>query len=121
MTPSCDRAGGPRQRGAQGDCRWSFYFAAVRHGEVARVLDPCGRQLVRIFLGYSCIGPVNSRVPSPLPGAEIDRPNWEGRMYVIALLKGYPNTAIIIFYVLASTIFALVMYRYHRSQIDLDH
>jgi hypothetical protein len=40
-------------------------------------------------------------------------------MFVIALLKGYPNTAIIIFYVLASTISALVMYRYHRSQIDL--
>jgi hypothetical protein len=87
----------------------------------ACISSPGGRQLVRIFLGWSYIGPVNSRVPSPLPGVEIDRPNWEGRMFVIALLKGYPNTAIIIFYVLASTIFALVMYRYHRSQIDLDH
>jgi hypothetical protein len=37
-------------------------------------------------------------------------------MFTLALLKGYPNTAMIIFYVLAATIFALVMYRYHRSQ-----
>jgi hypothetical protein len=41
-------------------------------------------------------------------------------MFALALLKGYPNAAIVIFYVLASAIFALVMYRYHRSQIDLD-
>jgi hypothetical protein len=31
--------------------------------------------------------------------------------------RPYPNTAIIIFYVLGSAIVALVMYRYHRSQI----
>jgi hypothetical protein len=38
-------------------------------------------------------------------------------MSALALLKGYPNTAMIIFYLLACAIFALVMYRYHRSQI----
>ena len=37
-------------------------------------------------------------------------------MFALALLKAYPNTTIIIFYVLAATIFALVMYRFHRSQ-----
>jgi hypothetical protein len=38
-------------------------------------------------------------------------------MFALALLKGYPNTAIIIVYVLGSAIVALVMYRHHRSQI----
>jgi hypothetical protein len=37
-------------------------------------------------------------------------------MSTLALLKGYPNTAMIIFYVLAAAIFAVVMYRYHRGQ-----
>jgi hypothetical protein len=38
-------------------------------------------------------------------------------MFGLDLLKGYPNTAIIIFYVLASAIIAVIMYRYHRNQI----
>ena len=38
-------------------------------------------------------------------------------MVALALLKGYPNTTIIIFYVLASAISVLAMYRYHRSQM----
>ena len=54
-----------------------------------------------------------------LPGVEIDTPNWEGRMVALALLKGYPNTTIIIFYVIASAISVLAMYRYHRSQRTL--
>jgi hypothetical protein len=53
----------------------------------------------------------------PLPGVEIDTPNSEGRMFALALLKGYPNTTIIVLYVVASAIFVLAMYRYHRSQI----
>jgi hypothetical protein len=38
-------------------------------------------------------------------------------MFALALLKGYPNTTIIIFYVLVSAISVLAMYRYHRSQM----
>jgi hypothetical protein len=38
-------------------------------------------------------------------------------MFALALLRGYPNTTIIIFYVLASAISVLAMYRYHRSQM----
>jgi hypothetical protein len=64
-------------------------------------------------------GAAISRVQSPLPGVEIDTPNWEGRMVALALLKGYPNTTIIIFYVIASAIFVLAMYRYYRSQRTL--
>jgi hypothetical protein len=52
-----------------------------------------------------------------LAGSGDRHTNWEGRMFALALLKGYPNTTIIIFYVLASAIFVLAMYRYHRSQI----
>lgn len=40
-------------------------------------------------------------------------------MVALALLKGYPNTTIIIFYVIASAIFVLAMYRYYRSQRTL--
>ena len=35
---------------------------------------------------------------------------------MFAFLEGHPNTAIINFYVLASAIFALAIYRYHRTQ-----
>ena len=52
-----------------------------------------------------------------LAGSGDRHTNWEGRMFALALLKGYPNTTIIIFYVLASAIFVLAMYRYHRSQM----
>jgi hypothetical protein len=38
-------------------------------------------------------------------------------MFALALLKGYPNTTIIIFYVLAPAISVLAMYRYDRSQM----
>jgi hypothetical protein len=38
-------------------------------------------------------------------------------MFALALLKGYPNTTIIIFYVLVSAISVLAMYRYHQSQM----
>jgi hypothetical protein len=37
-------------------------------------------------------------------------------MFALALLKAYPNTSIIIVYVLDTAIVALVMYRHHRSQ-----
>jgi hypothetical protein len=74
--------------------RWSFYFPA-RTGQL-----PCTISLAE---------------------SGDRQTNLEGRMFALALLKGYPNAAIIIFYVLASAIFALIMYRYHRSQIDLDH
>jgi hypothetical protein len=56
-----------------------------------------------------------SRVPCSSPGVEIRHTKLGGRM--LALLKGYPNTTIIIFYVLASAISVLAMYRYHRSQM----
>jgi hypothetical protein len=62
------------------------------------------------------IGLVNFGVPSFLPGVEIDVPDGEGRMFALALLKAYPNTSIIIVYVLGTAIVALVMYRHHRSQ-----
>jgi hypothetical protein len=52
-----------------------------------------------------------------LAGSGDRHTNWEGRMFALALLKGYPNTTIIIFYVLASAIFVLAMYWYHRSQM----
>jgi hypothetical protein len=58
-----------------------------------------------------------SGVPSPLAWCGEDTPNGKGRMFALALLKGYPNTTIIIFYVLVSAISVLAMYRYHRSQM----
>jgi hypothetical protein len=39
-----------------------------------------------------------------------------GRSAMLVLVEGHPNTAIIIFYVLASAIFALAIRRYHRTQ-----
>jgi hypothetical protein len=35
---------------------------------------------------------------------------------MLALVEGHPNIAIIIFYVLASAIFAPAIHRYHRTQ-----
>jgi hypothetical protein len=37
-------------------------------------------------------------------------------MFALVEGQGYPNTAIITFYVLASAIFALAIHRYHRTQ-----
>jgi hypothetical protein len=36
---------------------------------------------------------------------------------MFALVEGYPNTDIMIFYVVASAIFAFMLYRYHRKQV----
>jgi hypothetical protein len=36
---------------------------------------------------------------------------------MFALVEGHPNTDIMIFYVVASAIFAFMLYRYHRKQV----
>jgi hypothetical protein len=36
---------------------------------------------------------------------------------MLAFLEGHPNTDVMIFYLVASTVFALLLYRYHRKQV----
>ena len=36
---------------------------------------------------------------------------------MLSFVEGHPNTDVIIFYIVTSTVFALMLYRYHRKQI----
>ena len=37
-------------------------------------------------------------------------------MTMLATVEAYPNVDIMVFYVVATAIFALMLYRYHRTQ-----
>jgi hypothetical protein len=36
---------------------------------------------------------------------------------MFALVEGHPNIDVMIFYIVGSAIFALMLYRYHRKQV----
>ncbi len=36
---------------------------------------------------------------------------------MLAFVEGHPNTDVMILYLVASTVFALLLYRYHRKQV----
>jgi hypothetical protein len=38
-------------------------------------------------------------------------------MTMLATVEAYPNVDIMVFYAVATAIFALMLYRYHRSQV----
>ena len=38
-------------------------------------------------------------------------------MTMLATVEAYPNVDILIFYAVATAIFALMLYRYHRAQL----
>jgi hypothetical protein len=38
-------------------------------------------------------------------------------MTMLATVEAYPNVDILVFYVVATAIFALMLYRYHRTQL----